>query len=377
MHNTDVLIIGAGIAGAAAGFALAPRARVILLEREDQPGYHSTGRSAAMFIEAYGNIAIRRLVRASGRFLRQPPPGFADHPILTPRGVLFVAPEQQRPSLDALLVQMSDLGDRLRAIEVEEAVRLVPILNRDFVSAAALQRDAEDIDVHALHGGYLKGIKHHGGQVVCAAEVTALERRGGEWRAATPVGDFSAPVVINAAGAWADKIAALAGVPGIGLQPMRRTAFIFDGPAGLDARSFPLVTDLEEQFYFKPDAGRFLGSLSEETPSEPCDAQADDMDVATAVDRIEKAIAFPIRRVHRGWAGLRSFVADRTLVIGPTKAAEGFVWMAGQGGYGIETSPAAGAIAAALALGTELPAALRGEGIVAAELSPDRAGLLS
>jgi D-arginine dehydrogenase len=374
MPRTDFLVIGAGIAGAAAGWALAPHGRVTLLEREDQPGYHSTGRSAAMFIEAYGNLAIRRLVRASGRFLRQPPPGFTDHPILTPRGVLFIAPEHQRRSLDALLAQMSDVGDSLRPIDADEAVRLVPILKRDFV-AAAMQTDAEDIDVHALHGGYLKVIKSHGGQVVCGAEVTALARRGGEWRASTPAGEFSAPVVVNAAGAWADRIAALAGVACVGLQPMRRTAFTFDPPAGLDVRALPLCTDVEEQFYFKPDAGRFLGSLSEETPSDPCDAQADDMDVALAVDRIERAITFKVRRVHRSWAGLRSFVADRTLVIGPTKAAEGFVWMAGQGGYGIETSPAAGKIAAALALGHELPADLRGEGIDAADLSPDRAGL--
>jgi len=205
--------------------------------------------------------------------------------------------------------------------------------------------------------------------------VTTLERHYGQWRAETPVGPFAAAALVNAAGAWADEIARLADVPAVGLRPMRRTAFTFDAPASLDIRGLPAGVDVAEEFYFKPEAGRFLGSLADETPSAPCDAQAEELDLALAVDRIERATIFEIRRLAHRWAGLRSFVADRSLVIGPTRHAEGFLWLAGQGGYGIQTSPAAGRALAALATGRELPADLRELGLRVADLSPDRPAL--
>jgi D-arginine dehydrogenase len=375
VESADFLIIGAGIAGASAAYALAGHGRVAVLERESQPGYHTTGRSAALYTENYGNRTIRRLTKATGPFLKSPPAGFSEHPILTPRGALFIAREDQRHVLDALEAEIAVLGAAVERLDAAGALAMLPLLRPGYAVTGLYESDALDIDVHGLHRGYLRAASAQGGALRCDAEVRAIARRGELWRLDTSAGIFEAPVVVNAAGAWADEIASLAGVPTVGLQPKRRTAFTFDGPAETSQRTLPMCLDAQEQFYFKPEAGRFLGSLADETPSPPCDAQPEEIDIAMAVERIEAATIFQIRRLTHRWAGLRSFVADNSLVIGEAKAAPGFFWLAGQGGYGIQTSRAAGAALAGLAIEGRLPGWLTDAGLSAEDLAPDRPGL--
>ncbi len=375
MERADFIVIGAGIAGASAAHALAAHGRVLVLERETQPGYHTTGRSAALFTENYGNRTIRRLTKASGPFLKDPPSGFAEHPILTPRGVLIIAREDQLGALDAQAAEVADLGTPVERIGPEKAMALLPLLRPGYAAGALYQPEGLDIDVHALHRGFLRALSRSGGRLIGEAEVLRLEKHGGVWRLDTRAGGFEAAVVVNAAGAWADEVGRLAGAAPIGLVPKRRTAFTFDGPPGLEGRVLPMCIDAEEQFYFKPEAGRCLGSLADETPSPPCDAQPEELDLALAVERIEAATVFKIRRLTHRWAGLRSFVADHGLVIGEEPEAPGFYWLAGQGGYGIQTSPAAGAALAGLVTRGELPPSLRDLGLTAADLAPNRPGI--
>jgi D-arginine dehydrogenase len=371
--DCDFLIIGAGIAGASAGAELATLGTTIILEREEAPGYHSTGRSAAMFTETYGPEPIRRLTTASGPFLRNPPSGFTDVPLLKTRGVLFLARPDQMTTLEGHEKAARSTGATVHRLDAKEMVRRLPILRPEYVGGGMIEPDASDLDVAALHQAYLRLFKARGGRLACDAEVTRIARRNGAWRAESKAGSFVAGAIVNAAGAWADEVARLAGLAPLGLVPKRRTAFTFDAPPGHDIAAWPLCYDVDEGFYFKPDAGRFLGSLADETPSPPCDAQPEELDVATAVDRIMTATTLDIRRLVRKWAGLRSFFADKVPVAGPSKDAPGFIWVAGQGGYGIQTSPAMGRIVAALAAGKDVPADIAATGLGAADLSPDRA----
>ncbi|MFQ5785933.1 MAG: NAD(P)/FAD-dependent oxidoreductase, partial [Alphaproteobacteria bacterium] len=370
--ESDFLVIGGGIAGASAAYELAARGRVVLVEREGAPGYHTTGRSAAMFLENYGAPVVRKLASASRAFLDAPPDGFAEHPLLSPRGLMYVARADQRAAVEAMLAATDDRPRTVCEIDTARALAMMPTLRPDYVAAALLEADAADIDVHALHGGFLRGLRARGGRVVADAEVTALDRRDGTWRAITRAGELSGTVVVNAAGAWADEIAGLAGITPVGLAPKRRTAFTFDPPEGHDVSTWPLVADIDEQFYFKPEAGRILGSPADETPMPPCDVQPDELDIAVAVDRIERATTFKIRRLTHRWAGLRSFVDDHLPVVGYAPEAQGFFWLAGQGGVGIMTSPAMARSAAALVCEKDLPEDLRGLGVRAADLAPDR-----
>jgi len=368
----DFLILGGGIAGTSAGFFLAERGRVVVLEREDAPGYHSTGRSAALYTETYGNAAIRALTVTSGPFFRDPPAGFADHPLLTARGAMIVAQADENRRFAAELAQAQRYAPTVRTLTVTEAIEICPALRRDWLAHALIEPEAMDMDVHAIHQGYLRGLRARGGQVVTSAEAQAIEHRHGLWEVTTPAGRFSAPILINAAGAWADVVATLAGVRPVGLVPKRRTAFIVDPPADGDSRGWPMVIDVGESLYFKPESGRLLVSPADETPMPPCDVQPDEIDIAEAADRLEQRTHLKVTRVVRKWAGLRSFVRDKTPVAGHAPGASGFVWLAGQGGYGIMTSPAMGRVATALATGDDLPADLVDQGLVAADLLPDR-----
>ena len=368
----DFLVIGGGMAGASAAYELADRGRVVLLERESAPGYHTTGRSAAMFLQNYGGPVMRRMASASHAFFVDPPKGFTEHPILNPRGVLFIARADQGAAIEALLGANGGPPDIHTRIDARHAGELVPALRPGYVAAAILESGASDIDVHALHGGYLRALKARGAQLLTDTEVTGLDRRNGVWRAATSAGDFAAPTVVNAAGAWADEIARIAGVAPVGLVPKRRTAITFDPPGEFDTADWPLTVDIEEQFYFKPEAGRILASPADQTPMPPCDVQPDELDVAVTVDRIERATTFEIRRLTHRWAGLRSFVADGVPVVGYDPAAEGFLWLAGQGGAGIMTAPAMARLVAALAVGDDLPADIRDLGVTVSDVAPDR-----
>jgi D-arginine dehydrogenase len=372
METCDVLIVGAGIAGASAGYFLAPSRRVIVLEREGQPGYHATGRSAAMFTETYGNARVRALTRASRAFMTAPPAGFSDVPLVHPRGCLIVGRADQRAALDRAHADYHALVESVRRADAAEARAMVPALRADYVAGAVFEPEAMDIDVNAVHRGFLRGLARAGGRVVTDAEVTALRRADRLWRAETPAGAFAAPVLVDAAGAWCDELAALAGVAPIGLVPKRRTVITFDPPAGLDFARWPIVIDVDERFYFRPEAGRILATPADETPMPPCDVQPEEIDIAELIERLQAVADLPVRRIAAKWAGLRSFVADKTPVAGFEPDAPGFFWLAGQGGYGIQTSPAMGRLGAALIEGRPFPADLAAFGLREAELGPAR-----
>ena len=371
-RHADFLIIGGGIAGASAGYWLAPHARVTLLEREAQPGYHSTGRSAALVRESYGTPQVRALTMASREFLEQPPEGFAPHPVLSARGALMVAGPGQQAALQAQWQVLQRISPRACLLDGAQAIALVPVLRPQQLAAALHEPDAADMDVHTLHQGYLRGLRRAGGTVLCDAPVTAIERHGALWRVTAGAQVHEAPTVLNAAGAWADQVAALAGVAPIGLQPRRRSAFIFAPPAGMNVARWPMAIGVAEDWYLKPDAGMLLGSPANADLVAPQDVQPEALDVALGIHRIEEMTTLAIRRPTRTWAGLRSFVADGDLVAGFDPGVEGFFWLAAQGGYGIQTSAAMGEACAALARGLPLPQRIARFGLTAAMLSPAR-----
>lgn len=373
--HADAIVIGAGIAGASVACELAATRRVLLLERESQPGYHATGRSAALFTETYGNATMRALTRASKGFLSTPPPGFASTPLLAPRGTLLVARSDQLPALRRAGEECAALVGNLAWRSAEEILAWLPCFAPGQVAAGLFEPDAMDIDVHALHQGFLRGLRARGGTLVCGAEVRALEHGRQSWRAHTSAGEFAAPLLVNAAGAWADEIGRLAGAAPLGVVPKRRTAITFDPPPGMTVDHWPAVIDVDEQWYFKPDAGRILASPADETPSPPCDAQPDEYDVALLVDRLARVTRLAVPRIRARWAGLRSFVEDKTIVAGFDPDVDGFFWLAGQGGYGIQTAPAVARAAAALVSRAAIPADIAELGIDAAALSPSRPSL--
>jgi D-arginine dehydrogenase len=369
---TDFLILGGGMAGASAGFFLADHGSVTLLEKEDAPGYHSTGRSAALFTENYGSPPIRALSVGTRPFLEAPPQGFTDHKLLSPRGVLMLALPGEEAAFTAALAEGRKTAPELREVGMGEALAMCPVLRPGRFARAMIEPTAMDMDVHAIHQGFLRGLRAKGGRIITGAPSTALVHRDGVWEVRTPAGDFASRVLINAGGAWADEIADMAGVRKIGLVPKRRTAFTFDPPAGAAVATWPLTGDLGDTFYFKPEAGRIFASPADETPMPPCDIQPDEIDIATAAARVEEATTLTIRRITHKWAGLRSFVADKTPVVGFDRAAPGFFWLAGQGGYGIQTSAAMGRLACALATSGEVPAALAKLGVRKSDLAPER-----
>ncbi len=372
MHSADFLIVGAGIAGASIGHWLAARGKVVLLEREGQPGYHSTGRSAALFWEGYGTAQVRALTCASRAFLAAPPASFAAHPILTPRGALIVAARERVGALQAMLAEIAPNAPAARIVTGEAAREMVPVLRPEAAHTAIHEPDAFDIDVHGLHQGYLRGARAGGGELVCRAQVTAIERERDAWRVTTSAGAYRAAVLVNAAGAWCDEVARMAGVRPIGLVPKRRAAFTFAPPDGVQTARWPMFIDVDESFYVKPDAGMLLGSPANADPTHPQDVQPEEMDIALAIERIQCATTLSIRRPARTWAGLRSFVEDGDLVGGFDPETPGFFWVSAQGGYGIQTSAAMGEACAALASGRRMPARISDFGLSAAMLSPAR-----
>ena len=369
----DVVVVGSGIAAASLGYWLAGHAKVVLLEREDQPGYHSTGRSAALFMESYGTPQVRALTMASRAFLENPPAGFSEHPILTPCGALMVAGPGQEQMLDEHWRVMRSVSDHGRLLGAAETRAMVPVLRVDKVIGAVYEPDAMHIDVHALHQGYLRALRRQGGRIVCNAEVTAIRRaESGRWRVSAGGTAYDAAQVVDAAGAWCDVVARLAGAAPIGLVPKRRSAFVFAPPADLAWAAWPAVAAIDETWYIKPDAGMLLVSPANADPVEPQDVQPEDLDIALAIDRIEAVTTLEVRRPTRRWAGLRSFVADGDLVGGFDPEVAGFFWVAAQGGYGIQTSAAMGEACAALLRGLPLPARITAYGLTEAMLSPAR-----
>jgi D-arginine dehydrogenase len=370
--ETDVIVIGAGMAGASVAYFLAPHARVLVLERETYAGMHSTGRSAALFSETYGTPQVRALTRATRPFLAAPPAGFAAQPILGPRGATIIGSAAEADDVRALYEAIVPFT---RDIELHDAARLqaaVPVLRPEFAQIGLHEPGAADIDVNELHQGFLRGLRTRGGSLRLDVSIQAISRHADGWEVDAGEQRFRAPLLLNAAGAWVDQVAALAGVAPLGITPKHRSAFVFDPPEGLDTVNWPFVTSFAETFYFKPDAGLLLGSCANADPVEPHDVQAEEYDIALAIHRIEEATTMSIRRPRRTWAGLRSFVPDGDLVGGFAGDAAGFFWVAAQGGYGIQTSAAMGEACASLALGRPLPQHLVDAGLSMEMLSPVR-----
>jgi len=365
----DIVVIGGGMAGSSIAAHLSRSARVCLLEMEDQPGFHSTGRSAAILSENLGNTTIRALTRASRVFFDAPPPGFTEAPLLHPRRVLHTARRQE--DLDACL-DVIPLAER-EVKTLDQAIAICPIIRPEDLVGAVLALRPADIDVHALQQGYLRDFRSRGGVLNLDARVSDLVRNGEVWTITTSNQTYRAPIVVNAAGAWAGQIAAMAGAADIGLQPLKRTACLIDPPEGLEIKGWPMLKDAGEQYYLKPDAGKLLLSPCDEAPSAPGDAQADELTVAIAVDRIEQATTLQVRRVTHRWAGLRSFVSDRSPVVGFDPIQPGFFWHAALGGYGIQTAPALSQLAASLLTQTPIAPDLEGFDINLEALSPRRA----
>jgi D-arginine dehydrogenase len=372
MSVFDFLIIGAGIGGASAAFGLSRHGRVLLVEMEDRPGYHTTGRSAAFYSETYGNAAIRVLTVGSRAFFDNPPPDFASGPLLGGRGVLHVGRPDQRAAVEAKADEVQPLLETVRLITAREIEDRVPVMREGYADCGLFEPQAKDIDVGALHQGFLKLARRRGAESVNGSEVVGMKRAHGVWTVETLNGAFEAKVVVNAAGAWGDRVGALAGARPIGLQPLRRTIVIVpsDYPPGL--MEWPLVIDIGEQFYFKPESGRILISPCDETPMPPSDVQPDELDIARAIDRVQRAARIPVPSLLKKWAGLRTFAPDKTPVVGFDGKVDSFFWFVGQGGYGIQTSPAMARVAEALATGSGIPNDLAELGLSQETLSPRR-----
>lgn len=366
-----VVVIGGGIAGVSAAYHLAlSGADVTLLEQETTLAFHSTGRSAALYFENYGAEANRPLTRASRSFFDNPPAGLVDHMLLGKRGALWVGRPDQSGSLDELLDEGTRRGGSARWLEPDEAVALVPVLRKGLVGGGVWEPEALDMDVAAIHQGFVRGLRAAGAEIVTSSRVSSLDRGQVGWKVGTNGRDFEADVIVNAAGSWCDQVGAMAGAMTIGLQPMRRTAFTVPGNEAW--AGWPLVSNSENEFYFRPDGSQILCSLAEENPTDPCDARPEQLDIALAIDRINTHTTLDIRVVRSSWTGLRSFVKDRAMVIGFDPVVPQFFWLAGQGGTGIQTAPAAGELTAAIIHNGEPPSRLLEFGVDVEALSPAR-----
>lgn len=372
MANYDVVIIGGGIAGLSLAYFLSPHRSVAILEREEALGYHSTGRSAAEFVLRYNAPEICKLATISKAFFDRPPEGFSDVPLLRQRGGVMIAGAGKLDRFEKLLAEEREFTPEIERLTKDEALARVPILNPDYVAAAFHDPNFWDIEVENLLQGYVKGARRNGCDILERHEILAARHHGSGWLLGTVAGEIGARIVVNAAGAWADPVAAVFGVRPSGIVPHRRTAITVDLPAGIDAGKLPEINEIDEDFYMKPEGGRLLASPADATPCEASDVQPEEIDVAWAAHYVEEATTVPVRRIVKSWAGLRSFSPDRLPVIGFAPGCPDFFWLAAQGGYGILTSPALGALAAALLSDTAPPAAFRAEGLDPRQFDPRR-----
>lgn len=372
MEIFDVAVVGGGIAGASFAYRVAGHRSLVLLEAEAQVGYHSTGRSAAEFSRQFQNETTGLLADASYDFLANPPEGFADVPLLIPRGNLVIASEDRLPKLDAAFREVIATSAQSRPVSVEEAITMVPFLRPDYMAGAFYDPACWDMEVESILQGYLRGARRNGADIRTGSPVSAVERDGGIYRLQTPQGPILARRIVNAAGAWADRLAVLAGLAPLGIVPHRRTAITVDVPADYDLAPMPGVNEVDEDFYFKPEAGKLMVSPADATPSDPCDAQPEDIDVAYAAHFLEQSTTLPVKTISHKWAGLRSFTADKLQVVGFDRKDPDFFWLAGQGGSGILTSPALSEWAAGLFLDGHPPERLVGLGLEPEIFSPRR-----
>ena len=350
-----VVVIGAGIAGAAAAWHLAEHASVVMVERESHPGAHATGRSAALHTETSGAPVVGALAAASRPFLAGPPEGFTDHGLLSPRGLLWIARAREQDLLEDKAAAAEAAGVEVHRLGSAQCCELVGVLRPAAAAAGVYEPGAMTIDVDGLLQGFVRGARRRGAELHVAAEVTAVAEHAGGWRVQAGERHWDCDVVVNAAGAWCDPVAELAGVEPLGLRPLRRSVFVFPPLAGTNAAGWPMVWDIGNRFYFEPEGPLLLASPADETPSEPCDARPETTDIALGVEELEAATTVQVRGVRRTWAGLRTFALDRVPAAGFDPDHPGFFWLAGQGGYGIKTSPALGRLCAALILGEAPP----------------------
>ena len=354
MPDSDILVIGGGIAGLSAAAALSTHARVTVLEAEEQIGYHSSGRSATMVHYALGDRLVRALTLGSRPFFDSPPAGFTDVPLGHRMPVLVHAREDEREALDALEAEIAQFAklERLDAAGVHE---LCPLLKDDAAHGIA-DRNGTRLDPHALLQANLRQLRSRGGELHTTQRVSAIARTNGAWTVTSDTGErFAAPILVNAAGSWADEVASIAGIRRIGLEPKRRTIITFDAPPGTRLDALPFAKTIGDELYFAPESGRLFASPMDEVPSEPCDSQPDEYEVALAAYRMEERTTVKVGRIHSRWSGLRTFTSDRHPAVGFAADAEGFFWIAGQGGFGLQTSPAMASIAASLIAGEPWP----------------------
>ncbi|HWH18739.1 MAG TPA: FAD-binding oxidoreductase [Allosphingosinicella sp.] len=375
MKSADFLIIGGGIAGLSAASRLAAHGRVAVLEGEEALGYHSSGRSVTFSHFGIGNAAVRGLTAYSRAFFENPPEGFRSSPLYRGQSSVYLATEAMLGELDALQAEMARFTDKISWVDEAEIRALCPVLRtgaEGFVSGV-LDISGLRLDADALLQSFARSVRGQGGEVLTGQRIASIEREGQDWRVRTETGEeWSAPFLVNAAGAWSDAIAGLAGVAPLGLQPMRRTIIVVDPPEGADASDWPFVHTAASDFYMLPEAGRLLVSPVDEIPSDPCDAWPEEYDIAVAAAKLEEYTTISVRRIAHSWAGLRSFVADRVPTAGFAPDAPGFFWLAGQGGYGLQTAPAMAEIVEALATGGEWPAGLVALGVTRDHIEPDR-----
>jgi D-arginine dehydrogenase len=370
--DCDVVVVGAGVAGTAAGAELATAGhRVTVVERESQPAHHASGRSASLLNESVGHPAVCALARLSRPFFEDPPEGFSEHPLLSPRGLLWVGEEPDAGALDALFASAVRTAQRLERIGADEVAALLPTFSPAAVAGGGVHEpDAMAIDTAELIAGNLRRLRRAGGELHTTSEAIEVRRDGGGWTVAAGGRQWSAGHVVNAAGAWADELARRAGVAPLGMRALRRTAALV--PVTEDVSAWPLVMDVAGRYYCEPESGGLLISPADETLVEPCDAQADELDVALAIERVAEASGLPIRSVRRAWAGLRTFAPDRAPVLGEESDAPGFWWIAGQGGAGIKTAPAMAQLLARMIAGEPYPPEAIALGLTAGDLSPAR-----
>lgn len=343
-------VVGGGIAGASAAYHLLKADRsleIILVEAEDQLGYHTTGRSAALLLENDGTESTRSIVQASVDFLLNPPEGLTENVFVRPRDVMHIATFEQSASVDRFLEENSNGRIPTKEISKSEAKKRFPALREEGLDRVVVDEGAGDIDVHCLHQAYLNNFRKNGGQIKPSTRIDSATRNGDHWNLETKMGDIPVDLIVNAAGAWGDQVAIRAGVEPVGLQPRRRTAFTVNSSEP-NIQKWGMIADIDLQFYCKPDGQQLLCSLAEENPSEPCDAKHDEADVALAIERINAATTLDIRSVQTAWTGLRTFAPDRSMVIGPDTNDDSFFWCVGQGGTGIMTSPGVGRLLADL-----------------------------
>jgi D-arginine dehydrogenase len=372
MMSYDVLVIGGGIAGASIGYELASDRSVGLLEMEPTLAYHTTGRSVATFLESYGGHTIRLLTTASRGFMEDPPEGFG-RPLLKPLPLVWVAPHEDVDAMQSMFEAVVQTVPDMRMLTAIDVIDVTKVMRPEWVAGGLLEPGASEIDVAALHGGYAGGLRSRGGAIHTSAGVAAMLRVDNRWHVTDSSGNsYEAEVVVNAAGSWCDLVAGVAGARPVGIHPLRRTVFTIGPPADIESNTIPLVADVRGTFYLKPEGPQILCSPADEVPSEPCDARPEEVDIAKALDVINAATTLDIRHVRSSWAGLRNFVADRSPVAGFDDEVEGFFWFVGQGGYGIQMSPALAQAGASLVRSGSVPEALAARGLDVAALGRQR-----